>query len=122
MELTCEDRLKIHLLLHYPNVKLKHVNMSYKPGFLKHKSGLIDIRGASYGTATHHLRLWEELHDYFTQHIELVQAKNGQPTLILWNGMVFHLDQVRTYRSQERRNHRKRERIYSTKNTNKVVK
>lgn len=116
IELTTEERLKIHLLLHYPDVKLKNITLCKKPGFLQNtiNNSLIDIRGASYGP-NNPLRLWDELHSYFTQHIQILKRKNGQPTLILWNGMVFHLDQTRTYQERSYPRLRERKRIGEVK-------
>lgn len=113
MELTPADRLKVHLLLHYPNVKVKHVQLSETPGFLKAMPyGLIDIRGAGYATGNPPCRLWNELHEHFTHHVEIVKRKNSIPTLIVWNGLVYHLDQSRSFKPAEkpvsRRNQAKR--------------
>lgn len=100
MELTPIERLEVHLMLHYPKVKLKNVRLSENPGFLQSVHGLIDIRGVSYSSNNPPLRLWNELHYYYSQHVDVIKRKNGQPTLIVWNGMVFHLDQTRTYQKQ----------------------
>lgn len=117
MELTPAERLEVHLILHYPKVKMKSVRLSEVPGFLQSIHGLIDIRGVSYSSSNPPLRLWNELHYYFNQHVDVVKRKHGQPTLILWNGMVFHLDQTRTYNkevSQGRRIKRHRPRNIQT--------
>lgn len=113
MDLTPADRLQIHLTLHYPGVKLKHVRLSDTPGFLELSPfGRIDIRGASYATnGNSPLRLWDELHGHFAHHVEVIKRKNGLPTLIEWNGMVYHLDQSRSFNAAVyRRNERKRAR------------
>lgn len=98
--LTPTDRLKIHLTLHCRKVKIKHVRLSEVPGFLEvapFNGGLIDIRGAGYGPGNPPLRLWNELHTYFTDHVEVIKRKNNVPTLIAWNGMVYHLDQTKSF-------------------------
>lgn len=100
MMLTPADRLKVHFTLFYPHIKLKHVRMSHVPGFLQTLSGqMIDIRGASYASTNPPLRLWNELHSYFTQHVEVLKRKNSLPTLIVWNGLVYHLDQTRSFKT-----------------------
>lgn len=105
MELTAADRLKIHLLLYYPSVKMKHVELSDTPGFLRcNPYGLIDIRGAGYGSGNPKLRLWNELHSHFTDKVSVIKSKNGFPTLIEWNGMIYHLDQTRSFTHTARRN------------------
>lgn len=102
IELSPADRLKVHLMLFYPHIKMKHVKLSFVPGFLELPSGqLIDIRGASYGSDSHALRLWNELHGHFTQHIQILKRKNSLPTLISWNGMIYHLDQTKTFKPEE---------------------
>lgn len=116
MELTAAERLEIFLLLHHPKLKMHTIRLSESPGFLQSVYGLIDIRGASYDSKSHPLRLWQELHHYYSQHIDVLKRKHGQPTLILWNGRVFHLDQTRTFKEvkEERRPRRKRERSKKT--------
>lgn len=115
MELNPVERLAVHLLLHYPRVKMKDVRLSGTPGHLLTSSGSIDIRGASYDSkSSHPLRLWTELHEHFSHHVDVLKRNNGQPTLIIWNGMVYHLDQTRSYKSQERRVHRERKRNIQT--------
>lgn len=119
MELTPAERLHVHLLLYYPYLRIKDVSLSNTPGFLQYENGLIDIRGASYGTGGHPLRLWNELHQHFAHHVDVIKRKYGQPTIVLWNGMVFHLDQAKTYRlKEERRPHRDRERTANMVNGN----
>lgn len=117
MELTPIERLEVHLLLHYPKLKLQHVRLSPTSGFLHTPLGTIDIRGVSYSPNNPPLRLWNELHYYYSQHVDVIKRKHGQPTLIVWNGMVFHLDQTRTYQrqfSQPRGLRRKRQRNSQT--------
>lgn len=118
MELKPVDRLKIHLLLHYPRLKMKHVQLSDRPGFLQAPSGLIDIRGASYAAGTPPLRLWNELHSHFAHHVEVIKRKNNIPTRIAWNGMIYHLDQSKSFR---RNAPKKRIRINSSKEVSKSV-
>lgn len=102
IELTAAERLKVHLTLFYPSIKMKHVRLSAVPGFLELPSGkLIDIRAASYGSDTPPLRLWNELHSHFTQNVQVVRRKNGLPTLISWNGMIYHLDQSKSFKAGE---------------------
>lgn len=110
IELTPGERLHVHLHLYYPGVKMKHVRLSENTGFLEVVPlGQIDIRGASYGPKDNPLRLWNELHGHFSQHVKVMKRKNGHPTRILWNGMVFQLDQNFTY-TRDRRPRRIRER------------
>lgn len=104
MELSPLDRLKVHLALHHPNLKLRNIRLSKTPGFLHSSAhGLIDIRGAGYGSDNPPLRLWGELHDCFVDVVSVVKRKYGKPTLIEWNGMTYHLDQVRSYRNKKGR-------------------
>lgn len=115
MDLTSADRLKVHLALHCPGVKMKHVRLSDVPGFLELSPfGRIDIRGAGYANDNPSLRLWNELHGHFAQHVEVIKRKNGIPTLIEWNGMVYHLDQTRSFVTVYRRNEHNRERRKNT--------
>lgn len=103
MELTPLDRLKVYLTLYYPNLKLRNVRLSKKPGHLHTSAhGLIDIRGAGYGSGNPPLRLWEELHDYFIGVVSIVKRKHGQPTLIEWNGCFYHLDHHSSYKHKKR--------------------
>lgn len=125
IELTPADRLKTHLILNYPRVKMKHVRLSDEPGFLQTSpDGRIDIRGAGYAKGNPSLRLWNELHRYFTQHVEVVKLKNGLPTLIAWNGLIYHLDQSKSFKPIReqvpvaRRNHPQRTRKASRKGVN----
>lgn len=98
IELTAAERLKVHLMLFFPHIKVKHVRLSATPGFLELPSGQqVDIRGASYGNDNSPLRLWNELHKHFTQNIEVLKRKNNLPTLIAWNGMIYHLDQTKSF-------------------------
>lgn len=98
IDLTPSDRLKTHLILHCPNVKMKHVRLSSTPGFLEvEPSGQIDIRGAGYGPGNARMRLWDELHGHFAAHVQVIKQKNKIPTLIEWNGMIYHLDQNRSF-------------------------
>lgn len=97
IELTSLDRLRIHLSLHHSDVRLNHVKLSKKPGFLLVRNkGRIDIRKASYPADSHPLRLWEELHDELGI-VAVLKKKNGQATLIEYNGAVYHLDKHKTY-------------------------
>lgn len=115
MELNPVERLTIHLLLYHPKVKMKDVRISGIPGQLLTAYGPIDIRGASYDSkSSHSLRLWTELHEHFSDHVDVLKVNNGQPTLIIWNGMVYHLDQTRSYKAPERRVHRERRRKIQT--------
>lgn len=98
IELTAAERLRIHLMLHYPHVKMKDLRLSEVPGFLEaYPSGRIDIRGASYGSGSSSLRLWNELHSHFCQHVQVLKRRYSTPTLIEWNGMIYHLDQTRSF-------------------------
>ena len=98
MNLSPLDRLRIHLILYHPKVQIKHICLSSKPGFLITANGAIDIRGASYGDENPKLRLWNELHDFFKDHVTVISRKNGRPTHIAWNGNVFHLDQTQSFK------------------------
>lgn len=98
MQLTPVDRLRVHLALYHPKLKVKNITLSMNPGFLNSTQGIIDIRGAGYGKDSSSMRLWNELHSYFCHHVDIIKRKNNHPTLILWNGNVYHLDQQRSHR------------------------
>lgn len=98
MNLTPEIRLKAHLILYYPNVRMTTVSLSATPGYIITGSAVINIRGAGYAPGNAPLRLWNELHAYYSSHVEIVREKNKQPTIIAWNGMVYTLDQKRSHR------------------------
>lgn len=103
MELNPIERLRIHLILHHPKVRIRHIKLSKKPGYLySSQVGMIDIRGASYPLVCPPTRLWDELHDYFTSAVMVLKRKNGQATVIEYDGDFYSLNQHKTHRNTKK--------------------